>query len=477
MPQVSGEGQSVTLNNTIKAPFTKFDIEGHSEQESTSIAGGDEYDSPSPDHEQPIKSAGENVNLFDKDNVTNAYLNADGTTTSNSTFRVSDYIDVSKFDNITISGNYGGSELNCFYDENKTFVSNFGIGTLTVNTKSVPSNAKYIRVTLRRDVLKQYKLEPGSTATPYSPYGMGSISETIGNRNLAKHINGYITSSGVFRTDNDDSFYFPVVKGNTYIYDCIGNRTTSAIFESIPQNYSTPIEGTHENYLRKNTPFVAKETGYMVIFAQTPTSEETINSFIANKGSTVLEYVPHEEQDYSIFVQQPMRSIGDVRDCFVKKSDGKLYERHYIRYLELLISAMNNSEEYPGWTNVQQIKNDFPNVNSRLITKTSFLCNIFEKSSRNIVINTLGNNSILYLDKSLLNLTQTQWKENYPNLVLKLVYISPEPLDLPCTETQIQQLENKPSTYKDFTIIQSQDETPAYLEVAGIYDLNNLINN
>ena len=30
---------------------------------------------------------------------------------------------------------------------------------------------------------------------------------------------------------------------------------------------------------------------------------------------------------------------------------------------------------------------------------------------------------------------------------------------------QIQQLENKPSTYKDFTIIQSQDETPAYLKI------------
>lgn len=51
------------------------------------------------------------------------------------------------------------------------------------------------------------------------------------------------------------------------------------------------------------------------------------------------------------------------------------------------------------------------------------------------------------------------------------------PTYLPCTETQIQQLENIPSTYKDFTIIQSQDETPAYLEVSGKYDLNKLINN
>lgn len=182
-------------------------------------------------------------------------------------------------------------------------------------------------------------------------------------------------------------------------------------------------------------------------------------------GTTATSYVPHEEQDYSIFVQQPMRSIGDVRDCFVKKSDGKLYERHYIKYLDLAISAMNNSENYPGWTNVQQIKNDFPNINTQLITKTSFLCNIFDKTSRIMVINTVGNNSILYLDKSLLNLTQTQWKENYPNLVLKLGYISPEPLDLPCTEEQIQQLENKPSTYKDFTIIQSEDETPAHLKI------------
>lgn len=110
--------------------------------------------------------------MFDKDspNILNAYLNTNGTTTENSTFRVSDYINVSGLTNITISGNNGNSEICCFYNENKTFISSFGMGTLTTNTVSVPNNAKYLRVTLNSSVLNQYQIEKGSTASPYKSF-------------------------------------------------------------------------------------------------------------------------------------------------------------------------------------------------------------------------------------------------------------------------------------------------------------------
>ena len=317
--------------------------------------------SPNPKYEQPIYSAGDNENIWNGE-IERGAINGDGLDVD-ATNRVRNvgYYELNKG---TYTLSYKGAEQSVVYifNANKVKVNNpsweNGKSTFTLEENG------YIKYALKQsdnremnvNDVSEIKLERGNKATPYSPYGMGSINQKITNS-----------------------------------------------------------DGT-------------------------------------------------KEQDYSIFVQQPMRSIGDVRDCFVKKSDG-WYERHYIKYLELLISAMNNSENYPGWTNVQQIKNDFPNINTQLITKTSFLCNIFEKTSRIMVINTVGNNSILYLDKSLLNLTQTQWKEKYPDLILKLAYISPLPLDLPCTEEQIQQLENKPSTYKDFTIIQSEDETPAHLKI------------
>lgn len=149
--------------------------------------------SPNPDYPQEITNVTgdvevkvQNKNLFDKDNVINAYLNADGTTTSNNTFRVSDYINIKGLDNITISGNYGGSEFCCFYDKNKEFISYFGMGSLTTRVASVPTNAEYVRVTVRQDVINKYQLEQGSTATPYTPHKQQVLPLTLGNIELCK---------------------------------------------------------------------------------------------------------------------------------------------------------------------------------------------------------------------------------------------------------------------------------------------------
>ena len=481
--------------------------------------------SPNPNYEQPIESAGDNENLLDiqtivkgrldngeigyADNVENLILNKDSFSfTTNANYRgvTSDFIKISKdfivsYDNL----NTEFVAVGACYDKNKVWLGNTTI-TGADNQKyrqfAIVNNTAYVRVyfylaTAGTITVKKPKLEQGNKASGYSPYGMGSINEKIKNKNFATNITGSITRYGVTFTVNEDksitangtatSDVYYVLRndlsfkaGETWsLSGCNGGSSTT--YELYCYNIGDLYNGSITKTLTSD--FVNRQLGIIVKSGTTLTNVTFYPQLELNSQAT--DYVPPQEQDYPIFVQQPMRSIDDVRDLFFKNvkeseyynkdlEENKWYERHYIKYLELLISAMNNSENYPGWTNVQQIKNDFPNINTQLITKTSFLCNIFEKTSRIMVINTVGNNSILYLDKSLLNLTQTQWKENYPNLVLKLGYISPEPLDLPCTETQIQQLENKPSTYKDFTIIQSQDETPAYLEVSGIRDIDTM---
>lgn len=341
---------------------------------------------------------------------------------------------------------------------------------------------------------------PDNEVPIYSSGDNGSINEKIQNKNwfdvskISQLIkNGTTTSNGITNIDNvitinktngqhgsyAMNYLMPIKSGQiTVSFKALLSGTNSktgilvALYNSTATMYATTAQtkyaSSKDKWLDYSATFELNQEAidgiHLDIQAANTGNVIQIKDVQVELGTTATSYVPHEEQDYSIFVQQPMRSIGDVRDCFVNK-DGSWYERHYIKYLDLAISAMNNSENYPGWTNVQQIKNDFPNINTQLITKTSFLCNIFEKTSRIMVINTVGNNSIMYIDKSLLNLTQTQWKENYPNLVLKLGYISPEPLDLPCTPEQVEQLENLPSTYKDFTIIQSEDETPAHLKI------------
>ena len=168
-----------------------------------------------------------------------------------------------------------------------------------------------------------------------------------------------------------------------------------------------------------------------------------------------------------------MRSMGDVRDCFVKKSDG-WYERHYIGEVVL------NGTEYLGLVNSSSDYYEFKAYNSLKPSSSSFYT--FPMASH--FGNALNNRCAAYGEHLLIrvparmNITNaTEFKNWLQENNVTINYLLAEPLDLPCTETQIQQLENMPSTYKDFTIIQSQDETPAYLEVAGIYDLNNLINN
>lgn len=309
------EGFSFNLENTLNRKFKLFEIEGNSVQDG----------SPSPDNEVPIKSAGDNENILPYPYIAETKtmngvtfkVNKDGTVIANGTATANAYFmlkgDIDLNGTYTISTGFGISDTKymTLLDQNAGYADKM---TTRINNATATVNSRfqaYIYVTSGTTVdnlVFKPKLEKGNKATPYSPYGMGSINEKIKN-----------------------------------------------------------ADGT-------------------------------------------------EEQDYSIFVQQPMRSIGDVRDCFVKKSDG-WYERH-----------MPYIASYNGETLPQDVYNEVDNVK---------YCN--EKSMSTTGQFSIGA-SVQYIDEN-------NWN------------------DLPCTETQIQQLENLPSTYKDFTIINSEDETPAHLKI------------
>ena len=108
----------------------------------------------------------------------------------------------------------------------------------------------------------------------------------------------------------------------------------------------------------------------------------------------------------------------------------------------------------------------FPSINGRWDDNNEIKNAIYGWNSDGVI----GVN----IDKEIAS-TLDEFKTWASRVGLNFYYIRKNPLDLPCTLEQVEQLENKPSTYKDFTIIQSEDETEAYLEVSGIYDLNKLI--
>lgn len=250
------------------------------------------------------------------------------------------------------------------------------------------------------------------------------------------------------------------------------------VIDQLPQVTGQGTEVTLENTIE--APFTKFDVEGNSVQDGSPSPDNEQPIYSAGDNGSINEKIKNadgtEEQNYSIFVQQPFRSIGNVRDCFVKKSDG-WYERHYIGR-----KIFDGTED---WLQSSQSSQRFilGAFNNALTNSSQVL--VMSEKYRGIKFDDL-NSDINYTcysqqgwfgfnTKNIVSLSE--WKEKLLNDNLSFYYVLAEPLDLPCTETQIQQLENKPSTYKDFTIIQSQDETPAYLEVSGIYDLNNLINN
>lgn len=261
------------------------------------------------------------------------------------------------------------------YDKFVDFVTN---GTDSLYSSLPKVTGERTELTLSNTANGVLKLDfKGNTSqdgepTPENPQDIhvvtGDNDVKIENRNLAQHIDGHINASGVFKVDTTDSFYFPVTQGETYIYNNSGNRDRVAIFNSIPTNNQTCIEKTN-TYLAKNKPFVASATGYMVIYANTPTSETVKNDFIVVKGNTIGNYTPHQEQTYrvdfggknkfdkentqwyknnnSAFINTGNTNTTRIRTTSFKISGGKTYTISGIPS-EVALNSVRTYEEYEG---------------------------------------------------------------------------------------------------------------------------------
>ena len=226
------------------------------------------------------------------------------------------------------------------------------------------------------------------------------------------------------------------ITSKDYGYYTLSNKIVAGTYSSARLRMSLKSSDGTSNIMdtdikEKTTVNIAQNTGDLKVWCEVGVVLNNIRIYPKlEKGRTATEYYgvsyinvnienndKTEIQDYLISVQQPMRSIGDIRDTFIKKN-GKRYERHWI----------NRIESYNGET-----------ITTAYISNTGVL----------------SNGAIVD-------------------------YVLNEPLDLECTEEQnkvLNEIEYNSKTYQGITHIYSSDEISPYLEIRYVKDISKVLNN
>lgn len=322
---------------------------------------------PSPEFKSQVKTVGQNVNIFDKDNANTLNAIINGTTKQIASFNTcrSIYISCKNNEDYTISRKAGtGFIVGTTTDEpvlNATcnqIVQNNTANSITIKTTE---NDNYLVVfyynggtdTLTEEEIRNsIKIEKGLVATPYSPPGQGCVEIEVCNKNILSYCDGNWNVAGVdvtvdkkglitlngtctaatnifftlkktlklngiysFQTGNDKVLttgeYFRLYTGTTG-FDVLKAFATVTSINQKSENVQ--ISGTADRLaLRINQGTVFKN---VTLKPQLEVSQ------------TATNYIEHESYTKVLPIQQEMCKMGDVEDTFIKV-DGKWYEKHY----------------------------------------------------------------------------------------------------------------------------------------------------
>ena len=418
--------------------------------------------------------------LFDKDspNIVNGYLNANGTISSNNSYRVSDYIDVGNYSEITISGNAGDSEVYCFYKEDKTLNGANSMGSNTSKTISIPSGTKYIRTIIKASALDTYMVESGTIATTYEPYTSQEADidlDTIEYCKIGNYEDEFIRTSGknLFDKDNANilnntllngtngtistfngckSLYIPIESSTTYtISKILSARFIVGTCSSTPATNVVCDVYSGNNTATSITITSGANDKYLVVFyylsgTDTLTDTAIINSIMINEGSTALPYEPYGNGEWYI-----KKNIGKV------VLDGSENWTYYAPALVFFTDAYNDLFA----TGVQQSSDIYSNY---------YIAGTYGTTNNSILINDIGRIHLRNDDLTSIAELKTWLNTHNTKVVVRrnVVYT-------PITGTLAEQLEyvyQMLKSYKGQTnISQVNDDLPFELDVSALEDL------
>ena len=486
---IVGEGEYITLNDTAEKRFEKFDIEGNSKQEAT----------PSPDYPSEVKSCGSNVNLIEE-TFEGYNINAKGAFEKTNGYDMQ----IAKLKaNIKYTLN-ADTYVFGYYNEKPTIASITYDKSKVVLPQSlntiIPTRDGYISFrTDKTDNNKKIKLVEGTEVGEYSPYGQGCINEVVFNIqmfNKANEIVGQlINSSGVASTNENwnTSEYISVKKGSTicWSYETVGAGQLTINEFNDAKSF---IKQTYADYRNNNgnelVVTLSNDTSYVRVGYRNDLTCDNLVLEYGNKRSGSREY--KESQTYTIPTQQPFRSIGDTRDKFILKENGKWYEHHPV--IRKIFDGtenwtFNESSINPfgvvlsGVTKLTDSQSNAPNCISNYFTTVAWSETAsggkFYESEFLMTSLTDNNLRIRNNNYSTLNDFKSWLAEQYnARTPVYVDYILKTPLDIECTSEQteiLNQMYIKAKSYKGVTHIHSNDEVSPNCYVEAVKDLTTLI--
>lgn len=518
----STEGTSIDINDSADYQVREMIPNGNTTQNGT----------PTPTNPVLIKNAGDAKNLYylpeagSSDGITYSInedetINLSGTATANVTFPIFKTIAEANIENgstYTFSSNQAlpsGVEFRAEAFNNTSWLRHL-IGSVLNNSNRVfTGTANLTDATRIRHLIYiasgttvnlsnlEIQFEKGSVKTSFTPEGKGFINEVISNKNSLPAINRSYTS---YELTTDWEGNTAIINGTCTqtwsdfmgtslipIYLTAGKYTISA--SDYTYNYTFrfqlkdgTLKSTNIVGGSSTIEFTQDVVAYRYWIYRSDLSSVTFSnykvSFQIEKGLSATSFVEHQEQNILIPCQEPMKSIGDIRDSFVKQ-DGVWYEKHNIGQVVLNGSESgwaergNTSENYIKFRNANALPYDIKG--DLLLISDYFVTNIGANNasySGNAICGNSGNYAKwlhISIDNTIVNSVETfkTWLSTHNT---EVIYQLAEPIYLECTEEQITALEQA-RTYKPVTHISSADVVPAYLGVTYVRDLETVINN
>lgn len=393
-------------------------------------------------------------NLFDKSggNILNAYITTDAIATLAVGKTV--FIPCKPNTKYTVSKNPGQrftiaytTELPANGVEVYGRVSDGTASSLTITTGADAKflaafvyNSNYDSITADT-MLSSVQIELGSTATAYTPYTGQTYTVTFPavGKNLLKNNAASTTTSGVTFTVNADGTID--VSGENTGSSYVSLDITNAFLAESGKTYILSGAVSSNIRLRDVTGSVtdtgsgATITGdgvlhtiqLRVLAGTSITGTVTVKPMIRLSTVSDATYEPYGT------------AYGGTLDLVT----GVLTVTHW--YCEKAVIDMDNTDTYPGW------KNTVPRSVVGTINKFIYAyTNVSPYGNQYVGANTNSNDpGSLLLSKEKFNLTQTEWKANYPDMVIQFAIPYAEPVTYQLTPQQIATLRGVNTVWSD----------------------------